>query len=1364
MTFFEPIAVVGFGCRVPGARNAQEFFANNQSGTCSLSELPPELRTWHDPLRPKPGFIYTQIGGFFPPVRPSELTALYELHPYAFAGLTPAQLAMLAVAAEAIQSAGWSRTAPEIRKLRVIASNPYMESPAYTRCLKAEWKAHLATRYGIPTLADEPLPPLPNREEAFYQRVTGNTVVLNRFLGLHKAPVFVDGACASGLTAISLAMEWLRQGRDDLVLAGAFCESREFEFQFLCSGAASGTSRSVPFDKRADGVIPGSGGALFLLMRLSDAERLGKPIYGLLRHYGMSNNSSGHVWSSNREAEALAISRCLDALDCSSDEIDYVEAHGTSTPLGDDEEFHALSMTYGKHRTRPLRVASVKSMIGHSLPGAGAVSLLRILYGFRSQTYPRTVNILEPRYGDTPWFHHQTTSEPWTVDGDRPRRAGVDSFGFGGINYHLVVEEYRPASSHHMLPQNHREAPSPLVVVAYHADLPTGASLETPLPTGTYPHLSLPFRSAEGAVYPELKLTHGPADYKIPPRQLANFTVPKALKILDTFLTFKEAHPSLFKNPDRLGILGLCEFESFADLSAANHLKREISLRPMALETKQAVLAELSQCGFSEVIPSASELSSCISRMALLTGISAFAHKLNGPASAGASAFEVAHAYITAGHVDTVIIAGVEIQDYLSTLYHETCVKPQNPETPLVHSAVMVAVKNKAKALQDGDTILAELVSQETRFDTEQDPANAPRPPTAPHFGEAGVNAHLLELGFYLKSGEQSFAIETQDAGMIGRSTFENRSADAKSPSHDGSIETLTLDIGEFAYLRQKDHNRSPDEVARRARSLSDKALHKQHIFRRSEPNGRGKLCVLFPGGGAQFLGCMAGLDTRIPALANFIRRTDSYLRELHYPPVADILWNPQHESRLSRDIEYMQLGITIGNLAYFEVLTQTLGVKPDMLLGHSFGEFAALAAAGIVSEKEALALSAERGVCLKPNDGGLIYVNASADDPLLSAMLDTERELVVIANVNSQNQVILSGTDAALSRWQKALEGKGLSCGRLDIPTPNHTGLNWRASQRFYKRMESLGIAPKPATIPVFSNVLSDFYPTPISKNVFYSLLSHHMAVGVSFARIAKRAYEAGARVFIECGGKNAFTKLVSENLGDRVVSMHTSHPREDPYMSLLRANAFLYAERKTEILLKGPAVFKAYVPKLEPLPSPLPFPTLTREPISLYSFHSDSVSEALGRSVPIAASGSEGKTAVLLAGLDAHLSPDHLVTRYEEIYANAIGPFIETLQEAARSLERDRDRRLLVVANILSTHTAQCDLQKLPYTALIGAVRSLANEYPHSDIRILNLGAGDSPEYIAKTIQQELAMPRTDPCIFWKDGRRHAVSLEAM
>jgi len=274
--------------------------------------------------------------------------------------------------------------------------------------------------------------------------------LISRILGLGGGSYTIDAACASSLYAVKLACEQLQSFRCDAMISGGFSGADTIYTQvgFSQLKALSPSGRCAPFDHRADGLVVGEGVGILVLKRLDDAIRHGNTILGVIRGIGLSNDMRGNLLAPESAGQVRAMQHAYAQAGWLPSDVDYIECHGAGTPVGDATELKSLITLWKNCSFSPGKCAlgSIKSMIGHLLTGAGAAGLIKMLLALHHKTLPPSLNFERPP-ADSPLiqspFRVLTEPEPWeSRSKDSPRRAAVSAFGFGGINGHVLLEEW----------------------------------------------------------------------------------------------------------------------------------------------------------------------------------------------------------------------------------------------------------------------------------------------------------------------------------------------------------------------------------------------------------------------------------------------------------------------------------------------------------------------------------------------------------------------------------------------------------------------------------------------------------------------------------------------------------------------------------------------------------------------------------------------------------------------------------------------------------------------------------------------------------------------------------------------------------
>ena len=292
-------------------------------------------------------------------------------------------------------------------------------------------------------------------QENSFPGLLGNVIagrICNR-LNLGGTNCAVDAACASSMSAIHLALLELVSEKSDMVVTGGVDTLNDI-FMHMCFAKTrilSPTGDARPFSKMADGTVLGEGIGIIILKRLTDAERDGDRIYAVIKGIGSSSDGrSQSIYAPRAEGQMQALGSAYQQAGVDPSTVELVEAHGTGTRVGDRVEFQALSKIFQNSSKNNCALGSVKSNIGHTKAAAGAAGLIKAALALHHKTLPPTLKVDNPdpdlNIQESP-FYLSTQSRPWIKNTDHPRRAGVSAFGFGGSNFHLVLEEYGDTKS-----------------------------------------------------------------------------------------------------------------------------------------------------------------------------------------------------------------------------------------------------------------------------------------------------------------------------------------------------------------------------------------------------------------------------------------------------------------------------------------------------------------------------------------------------------------------------------------------------------------------------------------------------------------------------------------------------------------------------------------------------------------------------------------------------------------------------------------------------------------------------------------------------------------------------------------------------
>ncbi|MFC9508273.1 type I polyketide synthase [Streptomyces sp. NPDC057002] len=437
------IAIVGMGCRFPGARGVREFRRLLEANTDAVTPVPEDrfdVRRYHSAQPGEPGTTVSRHGGFIDDLYGFD-AAFFGIAPREALAMDPQQRVLLQVVWEALEDA------------HILPS-----SLAGSRT--GVFVGQATAEYG--DLA----------ESGGFQDVHGmagsrlRTMTAGRLsfaLDLRGPSLVVDTACSSSLVAVHLARQSLLTGESDMAVAAGVNAvlSPSDAVTYSQGGMLAPDGRCKFADASGDGFVRSEGVGTVLLKRLPDALRDGDRILAVLRGSAVTNDGrgSGMLLQPAVSGQTEMIRSACRSAGITPDQLDYVEAHGTGTPVGDDVELRALAEVLGEEaegeRSRPLLIGSVKTNIGHAEAAAGIAGLIKTVLIARHRTIPASLHLRTPHpvlaEGTAP-LECVARNTP-LVPGGRAALLGVSSFGLSGTNAHVIVGEYVPEPAHEPIPE-----------------------------------------------------------------------------------------------------------------------------------------------------------------------------------------------------------------------------------------------------------------------------------------------------------------------------------------------------------------------------------------------------------------------------------------------------------------------------------------------------------------------------------------------------------------------------------------------------------------------------------------------------------------------------------------------------------------------------------------------------------------------------------------------------------------------------------------------------------------------------------------------------------------------------------------------
>ena len=455
----EPLAIVGMGCMLPESGNIRRYWQNIFKRFDAIREVPADrwrMDDFFSSNRLERDRVYSKWGSFLEQYRFDPMK--YRIPPAAVASIEPIQLLALEVAEQALDDAGYRFDGFPRERTAVIFAAAGTHDVGLAYAFRTMMRHHLPMVEGLSNEVRDRIyasleSQLPEWTEDSFAGFLLNVVagrIANRF-DLRGPNFTVDAACASSMAAVQTAAEQLRSGSCDAALVGAVDGTNNpFCFMsFAKTHALSPRGKSRPYDKNADGIGLGEGLGAMVLKRLPDALRDGDRVYAVIRGIGGSSDGRNRSMTAPfPDGQVLALRRAYEDAGMDPSTVSLVEAHSTGTSVGDRVELEALQKVFPERNGsgRTCAIGSVKSNLGHAKTSAGLASLIKTALALKHRVLPPTIGVETPNEQFTTAgcpFYVNTDNRPWFRDDKHPKRcAGVSAFGFGGTNFHVVLEEH----------------------------------------------------------------------------------------------------------------------------------------------------------------------------------------------------------------------------------------------------------------------------------------------------------------------------------------------------------------------------------------------------------------------------------------------------------------------------------------------------------------------------------------------------------------------------------------------------------------------------------------------------------------------------------------------------------------------------------------------------------------------------------------------------------------------------------------------------------------------------------------------------------------------------------------------------------
>ena len=1014
--------------------------------------------------------------------------------------------------------------------------------------------------------------------------------VLAKVLGLTGSTFTLDAACASSLYAIKLACDELTRGRADAMLAGGLSrpDSLYTQMGFSQLKALSPTGRCAPFDAKADGLVVGEGCGMFVLKRLDDALRDGDEIHAVIRGIGLSNDIGGNLMLPDSEGQLRAMRAAYKQADWSPMDVDLIECHGTGTPTGDAVEVNSLAQLRGSHPSHNAVMGSVKSNVGHLLTGAGAAGMMKVLFAMREGVLPPTAAFERSAKNDVMrGAGLEVLAQPreWKRRGEKqPRRAAISAFGFGGINAHVLIEEFDANSPPAVRGQGGAGVGLRQQQNGTHQNT-VRPTLPQPLPKREGSKSATP-RAAVAIVGMDVRVGpwdsldsfarrtilnedhHEPqqprhwwghakaADFKgyfidevtvpigrfaIPPAELGDM-LPQQLLMLQTAAN-AVAQAKLVGEGGRLERTGV--FIGIGlDLNTTNFHFRW-SMQDEARDTVHPPLTANRTMGALGGIVA--------SRVARAFHVGGPSYTISAEEASGHQALSVAVKALQQNELDSAIVGAVDLAGDVRAAICERACGQSSREQMISDGAVAFVLKRHEDAVRDGDLIFAVIAGVEGMSEGFSADGATPRAAEEAEVARTFTDVDAETVGLVDSSERVS-----QLVGRCGAATGLIAVARAALCLHHDLLPAD--DVSARFWLR--DRIDGPRRAVVSATSVDGNVSHvlleeahkaERSLFDRkpvsvidATPQAAGSLAFVYPGAGNQYLGMGRALGLRWPQV---LQAQDAENERLFSQFAHGRFWSASSLNEISHsDVIFGQ--VCLGTMV--TDLFARFGVTPDAVIGYSLGETTSLFSTRwwpAESSRDEMLRRMESstlfttdltGNCDAARKAWGLGANEKVD--WLIGVIRCEREKVAAAVrgrkrvylllVNTPGECVIGGDRTAVMALARELRCavhpvEGVTTVHCEVIEP----VRERYHELHLHEVENPGGAKPRAA--VYSSAWAKAYA--VTREAAADSIMAQASAMVDFSRVIEAAYTDGVRIFVETGPGESCTRMIGEILGQR-------------------------------------------------------------------------------------------------------------------------------------------------------------------------------------------------------------------------------------
>ncbi|MFH9138967.1 type I polyketide synthase, partial [Streptomyces sp. NPDC017524] len=1075
------IAVIGMSCRLPGASTPQEFWELLGDRTATVGEFPAErLRDpiWAelDGLAALPGSYLDDIGSFDAP--------FFRISPREAKLLDPQQRLFLESAWEALEHAGCPADTLESRPVGVYAG---LSMADYQFLVARDMDSESLNLY--------------HGTGTSFAALAGR---LSYILGLRGPSMTVDTACSSALTAVHLACQALRSGDCEIAVVGgasAIVAPSPLIASMAASNALSADGQCKAFDESADGFACGEGAVVLVLKPLSAAVRDGDDVQAVLRASTVNQDgATGGLTVPNPVAQVEVVRKAVERAGWAPHEVDYVETHGTGTPLGDPIEVRSLAESLGSGRApeNPLLIGSAKANVGHLGAAAGAVGLLKVILSLRHGSLPPHL-VAEPS-SRIDWDRLPVAlvrePRPWP-EHDRPARAGVSAFGFSGSNAHVLVEQYpaavRPATARSAEPRERvllvsAATPSALRTVALRMAerLDTAPErLDDLIHTATHRRAWLEHRLAV----------------------VGSDAQSLAAALEET--AFGEPGPATRSGQAERGAQATVALRYGTEPPARATLERWAATSPayvLALGEYVRLLGTLTEAPADPYDDTPGPLRAGLTfchQAAATEALRSFGITVDEAFGEGAGAVAAAWA---SGRLTSADALRRCLGDVPAAGLPET-------SDSWCDLTVDVLEENSTPAL-----LAAEVFVAGHRPVVPNEPAGPPvdlpgypwehqhywyRDFPAPQATVWPLSADSRE-GLAARAAElASFISESQaDAPAVGQSL-------AACPALRHRVAVLGVDRADL--LAGLDGIAASGPGAPGAVSGTTAA-------------GGARVALVFPGQGWQWLGMGRELLDVAPVFAETVAEISAIVEKRAGWSLLDVLTGAPGAMDVARVdvVQPLMFSVMVGLARLWE----SVGVVPHAVVGHSQGEIAAACVAGILSLEDAVRIVVTRSAAIVEIAGGGTMLSVAASVSVTEEALKPWQDRLWVAAVNGPSSTVVAGDIEAALEFTAAGEERELRVRRIPVDYASHSPHVEAVRERILAGLAQ--VVPAAGRVPMYSTVTGEVVDgTGMDSGYWY----RNLREPVRFADATRALLDAGIDVFVEASAHPVLTLGIAES-----------------------------------------------------------------------------------------------------------------------------------------------------------------------------------------------------------------------------------------